>query len=77
MQPNPKKAEPDYRFFYEDKSGNISSQIRKLTGATGAKTIILDLSDAGSFYNCTDEGDVEGQLKAFREKKLKKQQIQR
>lgn len=70
-----KKAEPDYRFFYEDKSGHVSGQIRKLTGATGAKTIILDLGDSGSFYNCTAEGDVEGQLKAFREKKLKKQTV--
>jgi len=70
-----KKGAPEYRFFFEEAKGQVSTQIRSLTGAAGAKTIILDLGDGGSFYNCTAEGDVEGQLTALKANKLKKMQV--
>jgi len=71
------KTEPPYRFFIEEKKGQISGQIRKLT-ATGdaARTIILDLGDSGSYYVAKTEGDVEGLLTAFKNKKLEKKQVQ-
>jgi len=70
-----KKADPEYRFFFEKEKGQISSQIRSLTGASGAKTIILDLGDGGSYYNCTAEGDLEAQLKALKGNSLKKMKV--
>ena len=70
------KTDPPYRFFYEDKKGNISGQIRSLTSSgDGAKTIILDLGDEGSYYTAGKEGDVEGLLTAFKNKELTKKQV--
>lgn len=70
------KTEPPYRFFFEDKKGQISSQIRKLTSSVdGAKTVILNLGDSGSYYVAKTEGDVEGLITAFKNQTLDKKQV--
>jgi len=71
------KTEPPYRFFIETKKGEISSQIRKLTSSGDvAKTVILDLGSGGAYFESKTEGDVEGLLTAFRNKKLDRKQVQ-
>lgn len=73
-----KKADPEFRFFYENKKGNVSSQIRALTKVPpGAKTILLDLDDEGSYYHATKEGAVSELLDAFKANLLKKEKVQR
>jgi len=70
------KTEPPFRFFFEETKGHISRQIRSLTSSDdGAKTIILDLGDDGSYYEANKEGDVESLLTAFKNKKLTKKQV--
>lgn len=70
-----KGSDPEYRFFYADKSGSIVDQIRKLTEVTGPKTIVLDIPDNGGFYVADTEGDVEATLQAIKSGKLKRQQL--
>merc|ERR1712025_1408622 len=74
-----KKADPEFRFFYSTtKTGQISSQIRRMTGvADGSKTIILNLSDDGAFYLAEKEGAVEELLSGFKSKKLERKQCKR
>merc|ERR1712025_350863 len=75
-----KKADPEFRFFYStDKGGQISSQIRRMTGCTdgSSKTILLNLSDNGGFYLAPKEGAVEELLSAFKSKKLERKQCTR
>jgi len=71
-----KKTESKYRFFFEDGEGGVSSQIRKLCGGVkGDKTIILNLSDSGSFYVANKEGDVAGLIPDFEKASLEKKTI--
>jgi len=70
------KTEPPFRFFFEKTKGHVSEQIRRLTSSgDGAKTILLDLGDSGSYYEADKEGDVEALLTGFRNKKLTKKQV--
>jgi len=72
------KKDPEFRFFYEDKKGHISSQIRSIVKCKdGAKTVVLDFGDGGAYYHAEKEGDVAGLLEAFRNKKLKRMQAER
>jgi len=71
------KTDPPYRFFIEEKKGRISAQIRKLTASgDAARTVLLDLGDSGSYYVAKTEGDVEGLLTAFKNKKLEKKKVE-
>jgi len=73
-----KKTDPKYRFFFESEKGGVSGQIRSLTSCgDGAKTIVLDLGDSGSYYNASKEGDVEAVLSDFENGKLEKKKASR
>lgn len=72
-------SEMAYRFFSAVDSG-ISQQIRKLTGVTDTKLILLDLDDSGAFY--IHDGDVTAEsvrafISAFESKSLETKQLQK
>lgn len=69
-------SDPKYRFFVEQKEGNVSKQIRKLCRVKdGAKTLVLNLGDDGAYYNATSEGDVQQLIEDFENAKLKKEKV--
>merc|ERR1711988_862732 len=41
--------------FFSGKAGGVTEQIRKLTGVTEDKLIMLDIPDDGGFYICDAE----------------------
>merc|ERR1711924_365103 len=55
LKANKVVSEMAYRFFSASDSG-ITQQIRKLTGVSDTKLIMLDLDDSGAFY--IHDGDV-------------------
>jgi nucleoredoxin len=72
-------SEMAYRFFSASESG-ISSQIRKLTGVTDTKLIMLDLDDSGAFY--IHDGDVTADsvrafISGYESKSLERKQLQK
>lgn len=72
------KTESKYRFFFETKKSSVSLQIRKLCAVEdGAKTIVLNLGDEGSFYYAKDEGDVKALIAQFEGGKLEQKKIKR
>merc|ERR1711998_663194 len=72
-------SEMAYRFFSASESG-ITSQIRKLTGVTEVKLIMLDLDDSGAFY--VHDGDVTADsvrafISGYESKSLERKQLQK
>merc|ERR1711904_536142 len=41
--------------FFSGKAGGVTDQLRKLTGVTDDKLIMLDIPDDGAFYICDSE----------------------
>jgi nucleoredoxin len=73
-------SEMAYRFFSASESG-IASQIRKLTGVSDTKLILLDLDDNGAFYIFDGEAvttdSVKSFIAAFESKSLERKQLQK
>jgi len=79
LRANKEISEMAYRFFSASDSG-ISEQIRKLTGVTEKKLVMLDLDDSGAFYIM--DGDVTAAsvrsfISAFESKSLERKQLQK
>merc|ERR1719460_2340293 len=72
-------SEMAYRFFSAKDSG-ITQQIRKLTGVTDTKLIMLDLDDSGAFYIHDGEvtaDSVRAFIGGYESKSLEKKQLQK
>lgn len=72
-------SEMAYRFFSANENG-ITSQIRKLTGVTDTKLIMLDLDDNGAFYihdGAVTADSVRAFIGAYESKSLERKQLQK
>jgi len=79
MKANKEISDMAYRFFSAKDSG-ITAQIRKLTGVTDTKLIMLDLDDDGAFYvhdGPVTVDSVKGFISAFESKSLERKQLQK
>merc|ERR1712178_64898 len=67
--------------FFSGKAGGVTEQIRKLTGVTEDKLVMLDIPDDGGFYICDAEklsSDVVNQfLSDVAAKKVERKQLQK
>lgn len=73
-----KKCDPEFRFFFEKAKGSVSGQIRSLCKlGDGPKTLMLDLSDNGAFYEAKAEGDIARLISDFKKNTLDKKQAAR
>merc|ERR1711998_799630 len=72
-------GEMAYRFFSAKDSG-ITQQIRKLTGVSDDKLIMLDLDDSGAFYIHTGDvtaDSVRSFIASYESKSLERKQLQK
>lgn len=79
LKANKEISEMAYRFFSAG-DGGITEQIRKLTGVTGTKVIMLDLDDNGAYYTLDGEvtaDSVRTFISNFESKSLERKQLQK
>jgi len=67
--------------FFGGKAGSVTEQIRKLTGVTEDKLIMLDIPDDGGYYVCEKDAStaevVREFLSDYKAKKLERQQLEK